>query len=233
MFSTRRGSSFPMSTQTRILNPGALSAEGLEVDPGDFGSAVQAHRALARELAAALRAVGFHLGHFAVELAVPHIDLLDPADEFSVGAAVLLFQDRPERFGDHEELLHVALDELVLGTDVGRGPRNRFAVLATRRVHPVGGAGKKHFFNHGQKNLFSHGDVSVGTDPTQRPSPCCDEPKSGSTGPDISLIQSLVRCFGPVEWGPAIPTDDPSNAARSTAQDPDRIFLRFAYGTDP
>ena len=80
------------------LESGCLSAEGLEVDPGDFGSAVEAHRALAHELAAALRAVGFHLGHLAVELAVPQIDLLDSADEFRVGAAVLLLQDRPERW---------------------------------------------------------------------------------------------------------------------------------------
>ena len=143
------------------LCQGVLSAEGLEVDPSNFGSAVQAHRALAHEFAAALRAVGIHLGHLAVELAVPQIDLLDPLDEFCVGAAMLLLENRPQCFGQHEEFLHVALDEFILGTDVGRSPGTGFAAIAVLRVQQVDRTGEKNNLQSWLCILWNRSDTAT------------------------------------------------------------------------
>lgn len=132
------------------LCQGALSAEWRKVDRGDFGSAVQAHRTLADDLAAAVGAVGLDLlrGHLPVELPIPQVDLVDPPHKILVGVAVFLLQDRPQRFGQHEEFLHVALQQFALPADIGRGPGGVFTGVAGTPGYGVDGAGEKQILDH-------------------------------------------------------------------------------------
>jgi hypothetical protein len=57
----------------------------------------------------------FLFGDLAIQLAVLHVDLLNPPDELLVREPVLLLQQRPESLGDHEQLLNVEAKGLIPG----------------------------------------------------------------------------------------------------------------------